>query len=155
MYRLSIVIITMLVMGVLVLVNMDEPEIIKTWDQKYSGHNFSKTDLDNSSLFNITDISNYMCYNDNYYCHFSIKLVEFGVQIVKENNEFILQLPTTLQPRNHVIILKNKNIIYTITWIKTYIDNICLIFNNKKYYFHDLSQIELYFDIQKQLQNRY
>ena len=148
-------ILSLFIATIFVMFNMylTESKTIHVWKEKYSGHNFSKTDLDNSSVFNITEVDKYMCYSYYANCHLGTNLVELGVQIVKDNEKYILHLPIDLEPRNHVILIKNGNLIYTITWLThgVFGNNICLSFNNKKYCFNDLSQVEMYFDIQKQI----
>ena len=126
---------------------MSSSEPTKIWKEKYCGHEFSKTDMDDPSKFNIEEIKNYMDQCMYAYTYKGIQLVQLGRKIVTENNEFIMELPIHFEPRNHVIRLKNTKRIYTIDWVKQHIEDlICLSFDHKKYCFNDLSQIELYFD---------
>ena len=127
--------------------HMSAEESAKIWKEKYCGHEFSKTDMDDPSKFNIEEIKNYMDQTGYVYRYKGTQLVQLGIKIVTEKNEFIMELPIDFEPRNHVIRLKNTKRIYTIDWVKQHYENvICLSFDNKKYCFNDLSQIELYFD---------
>ena len=131
---------------------LDPNNTTNIWKEKYLGHKFSKTDLDDLKKFNIEEIDNYLGRTVYAYAYLGTELVKLGAKIVKENDGFVLELPENLEPRNHIIRLKNAKTIYTIDWMKQHlVTKICLSFGDKKYYFDDLSLVELYFDIQKQI----
>ena len=122
---------------------------------KYFNKSFIKTDLD-KNIFDIEELSRHIfrrwyAYNDK-----KINFIKTGMNIVNDNDNFsLIVLDETISHNMGDIVYIND----TKHSCNHKIDYICchhgsvfdmtIMCTNKKYRFHDLSQIELYFDSRK------
>lgn len=126
--------------------------------QKYLNKSFTKSDLVNSSIFNLNELLNY--FHDNYircdlFHGMMHKLITTGINIVNDNNNLTLQLhdefdscqtfiyiyDTKHNCNNEINYVHKKTLGYEIS-----VRNIC---QNKMYKFSDRSSVELYFVLEK------
>jgi hypothetical protein len=128
----------------------------KYFETQYLGRNFTKADIDNPEIFNISEISKYINQGIHAYNYKTIKLVKTGMRIVNENNNFSLRLHNKIgQSEWKIIYLNDNERDYEIYYYGVHIEDkirLSTTLNNrlKKYLFTDLSQVELYFDMKRE-----
>ena len=118
--------------------------------KKYIGKEFTKEDITNDVL-NMTDIEKHinqsldLCYRQ------TVDLIRQGVAIVNDHESFTLAFHNNLGDfRCRTIYITTPKQRYEVTYEHCWGQNVIrlTLFNTKKQYmFHDLSQVELYFDL--------
>lgn len=131
------------------------------FQNKYINKTFTKEDINNVSIFDITEVSNYINQGLYAYNYKIINMINTGINVVNDHN-FSLQFHDDLGPgRTAIIYIHDQNQMYKIHYASCHrVDRIDLIYTKngreKNYKFNDLGQIELYFNylkIYKQLHN--
>lgn len=124
-------------------------------NNKYRGKEFAVNDINNPDVFNIVELSDITTSSMYAYDYKTINLIVKGIEIIIDNDNFTLTLSQGIGPRGDASILindKNKKTSYKIDWInRHHEDLICISNNDKQYCFAHLSQIEMYFDLKKEI----
>lgn len=142
------------------IVNVSDPvSTLSAIDQKYFNKSFIKTDFSNNNTFDIRELSRHIDRAWYAYNFKKIKLIKTGMNIVNDNDNFSLTVCNEViscRLMGHVIYINDikHNCNHIIDYARHHHEDVIymeVVCTGKKYKFHDLSQVELYFDVRRSI----